>query len=129
MIVSVFVFSFLVGVIVEWIAYKNALWKYKAPAYLLFNVLFVFSIIQGGIAFLCVYDVNNVDVLRIIMFSVAGGVVGVLYEICNEYGFRLFYFGANFIRLCGKKNLILGVGVAWGGVPFISSSAYWWLSY
>ncbi len=129
MVSSVFVVSFIIGLIVEWVAYKNSLWKYQKPAYLLFNIIFVFSFIQGGIAFLCVFGVDSINASRIIMFSLVGSVIGVLYEVCNEYGFRLFYFGSNFIRRCGKRNLILGVGVAWGGVPFISSFVYWWLYY
>jgi hypothetical protein len=125
MIVSIFIISFLIGVFVEWVAYRKKLWKYRRFSYLLFNILFVFTVVQGVVAFLCFFRIDDVHLSRILMFSIAGGVIGVLYEIFNEYVFKLFDFGPCLYRVLGKKKLILTVGMAWGCVPFISSLIYW----
>lgn len=125
---SVFVSSFLFGIVVEWFAHKNSLWMYQRTEYLLFNIFFVFTVVQGGVAFLCIYGVNDISIFRVLLFSIVGSAIGILYEICNEYGLRLFDFGSGFVYLCGKKQLILGVGIAWGGVPFLSSLVYLWLA-
>ncbi len=123
-----FFIALLIGIITEWIAYKNNFWEYRKLQYLVFNILVMFMLIQGGIAFLCVSGVEEFSLLRLISYSLIGSTVGIIYENCNEYFVRLFDFGKEGVLfLKTKKQLIWGIGISWGGIPLASSLIYWWL--
>jgi len=128
MIYLVFFMAFLNGLVVEFVAYKNDFWRYRKSIYLLFNIVFIFTLVQGGIAFLCVNGTDGFSLLRLAAFSMIGSVFGVIYEAFNQCHTRLFDFGKNGVTfLKTKKQLIWGVGIAWGGVPASCSLVYWWL--
>jgi len=120
--------AFLNGLVVEFVAYRNGFWRYRKPIYLLFNIVFIFTLVQGGIAFLCVNGTDGFSLIRLAAFSVIGSIFGVIYEAFNQCHARLFDFGKNGVTfLKTKKQLVWGVGIAWGGVPASCSLVYWWL--
>jgi len=125
----VFIAAFLSGLVVEIIAFKQDYWRYRKSAYLAFNIAIVFTLVQGGIAYLCVSGFDSFSVSRLLMFSLIGSAVGVGYELCNEFGYRLFDFGSRGVLFMkSKAALIFGVGIAWGGVPLFSSLTYWFVN-
>lgn len=127
LVYKVFFIAFLLGVLTESFAYHFSLWRYKKPLYLLFNVLMAFTLVQGGIAFYYVskFPVGHLDCLGLILVFLLGGLSGIIYELYNEKGFRLFDFNSNGILfLKTKKQLVVGVGLGWGFIPLLSTVIY-----
>lgn len=112
----VFLIALSNGLLMESVAYKNNFWRYKKPTYLGFNILVVFTVIQGGIAFWGVSGPDGFSLFRLVVCMLLGSAFGIAYEAFNQFHTRLFDFGENgVIFLKTKTQLIWGVGIAWGG--------------
>ncbi len=124
----VFLIAFLNGLLVEFVAHRNNFWCYRKPAFLWFNIFIVFTLIQGGIAFWCVSGSDSFSLIGLVVCVFLGSSFGIFYEALNQFHTRLFDFGENGVIIFKTESqLILGVGIAWGGVPASCYLVYWGL--
>lgn len=100
------------GVMTEALAYALSLWWYHKAWMRIPNVLVMFGLVYGGLAWVLASKGFLAQLL-------AGAVIGVAYEIANDRWLKLWHFpGDPWTFLSGQKAVI-GVGLAWGLVPVL----------
>lgn len=100
------------GVITEALAYALSLWWYHKAWMRIPNILVMFGVVYGGLAWALAAE-------GLLLMCLVGAGIGVAYEIANDRWLKHWYFpGDPWAFLTGQKAVI-GVGLAWGAVPLL----------
>jgi hypothetical protein len=100
-----------VGVAGEIGALLRRLWVYRNPLYQVLNVLLMFGLVMGTLAW------AGSALGTPALFALGFG-IGLLYETLNFVRLDWWYFPDNrLLGLQGKTACALGVSIAWGTVP------------
>lgn len=100
-----------VGVAGEIGAALRRLWVYRSPVYPVLNVLLMFGLVMGTLAW------AGGALGAAGLFAIGFG-IGLLYEMLNFARLDWWYFPDDrLLGLQGKTACALGVSIAWGTVP------------
>jgi len=100
-----------VGIAGEIGASLRRLWVYRSPVYPVLNVLLMFGLVMGTLAW------AGGALGAAGLFALGFG-IGLLYEMLNLARLDWWYFPDDrLLGLQGKTACALGVSIAWGTVP------------
>ena len=121
----IYFYAFVIGCLTELVANHFRFWIYRKRAFLAFNILVPFTLIQGSLAYFSLLGGYENLPARLFLSALLGSCFGLLYELNNEFFCRLFDFDRGGIGPLRKKwQLIVGVGIAWGGIPLMAVGGY-----
>ncbi|MDP9139889.1 MAG: hypothetical protein M3O62_03750 [Pseudomonadota bacterium] len=110
-----FVVSVLLGILMEILAHRLRLWIYTPPRMVVVNVLVTVGLLFGTLAWLAEGASLPIQFL-------CGALVGIAYEALNFAGLNAWTFpGSKLWFLKGRIALMIGVGMAWGLYPVLTT--------
>jgi hypothetical protein len=107
---SYFWAAVFLGVLTEALAYALALWLYHVAWMRLFNVLVIFGVLFGGLAWLLAGQPWWQQMA-------VGAVIGTLIEVANDRFLKIWYFPGDPWTFLKGRTAVIGIGLSWALVP------------
>jgi len=106
------------GILTELIAWRLRLWVYRQPQTPILNVIVMFGLVMGGVASL-------VPMHGLLPGFLAGGVLGLLYELANLKVLHWWDFpDQRMAFVSGHTAILIVLSVAWGLLPPLIAVAW-----